>query len=236
MDGRRQGPENADDREDREPEPLLEQHRASERGDRRRWLRFAPQARQQAKAVEERDSDHRQEQQDLQTQQSAIGCANQRLGASDQQQRVERAGRGKQRNRGVSHLREARHHVARDRNPSRARWGPRPSEQPGQRNQPAEPQPRSEQMHHLIDLMDEPGRPLALYGMPDPAQADQQQRARGRGSPASASAPRRKASADQREWQTRDASTTPGRSWYRTAPCLSYRDRAPPQPSPPYWR
>jgi hypothetical protein len=29
-------------------------------------------------------------------------------------------------------------------------------------------------MYHLIDLVDEPGHPLALHGMPDPAQADRQ--------------------------------------------------------------
>jgi hypothetical protein len=84
-------------------------------------LCFPPQARHQAKTIEQRDSDHGQKQHDLQTQQSAVGCADQRSGAADQQQRVDRAGRGKERHRGVSHLREARHHVTRDQNPSRAR-------------------------------------------------------------------------------------------------------------------
>jgi len=56
-------------------------------------LWFPPQAREEAKTVEERDSDHRQEQQDLQTQQSSVGCADQRMDASDQQQGVDQAGR-----------------------------------------------------------------------------------------------------------------------------------------------
>src|SRR5690348_18215418 len=53
------------------------------------------------------------------------GRADQCLKTADQQEAVNRAGRGKERHRGVSHLREALHRVARDRNPSRARLGPR---------------------------------------------------------------------------------------------------------------
>jgi hypothetical protein len=61
MDWWRQGPENADDPKDDEPQALLAKNRAGERGDCRRRLRFAAEARQQAKTVEERDSDHREE-------------------------------------------------------------------------------------------------------------------------------------------------------------------------------
>jgi hypothetical protein len=46
-------------------------------------LCFPPQARHQAKTIEQRDSDHGQKQHDLQTQQSAVGCADQRSGATD---------------------------------------------------------------------------------------------------------------------------------------------------------
>ena len=59
---------NTDDRENGEAEPLLEKDRVSESGDYRRWLRLAAQAGQQAKTVEERNSDHCREQQDLQSQ------------------------------------------------------------------------------------------------------------------------------------------------------------------------
>jgi hypothetical protein len=65
VNSRRPRPQHADHHQDREPQPLLEENRASKRGGRRRGLCFPPQARQQAEAVEQRDSDHGQEQQDL---------------------------------------------------------------------------------------------------------------------------------------------------------------------------
>jgi hypothetical protein len=102
------------------------------------------QPRQQAKPVEESKADHRQKQQDLQTQQPTVGRIDQGSGTPNQQQGVERAGCGEQRNRHVSHLRETRHHLARYRGPFRAGRGPRSTQQPGQGKQPAEPQPGCE--------------------------------------------------------------------------------------------
>jgi len=54
-------------------------------------------------------------------------------------------------------------------------------------------------MHHLVDLMDEPGHSLALHGMPDPAQADQQQQRESKDRLHPPRRPRRKANADRED-------------------------------------
>jgi len=199
MAGGRPSPQHADHGEDRKPQPLFAENRPRQGGDRRRGLFFAAQPRQQAKPVEEGDSDHRQKQQHLHTQQPAVCCPNQGSGAPDQHQGVDRAGRCEQRHCGVSHLREARHHVAHDRNPSRAGRGSGACQQPRQRNQAAEPQPRGEQMHHLIDLVNEPGWPASLRRMPNPAQAHQQQQREGKDRRQAPTHPQYQANADQQD-------------------------------------
>jgi hypothetical protein len=65
VNGRRPGAEDADHGKNGKTERLLEEHRASEHGNRSRWLPFAAKARQQAETVDQCKEDHHREQQDL---------------------------------------------------------------------------------------------------------------------------------------------------------------------------
>src|SRR5438309_11253442 len=74
--GRRPGAEDANHGNYGKTKRLLEEHRASKRGDRSRRRRFAAKPRHQAETVGQRKNDHHRKQQDLQTQQSAVGRPN----------------------------------------------------------------------------------------------------------------------------------------------------------------
>ena len=69
-----------------------------------RWLRFAAKTRQQTETIDQRKNDHHREQQDLQTQQSTVGRADECLKTADQQEGVDCAGGGEQRNCSVSDM------------------------------------------------------------------------------------------------------------------------------------
>src|SRR5215472_9340196 len=128
--------------------------------------------RREMEAVDRRHSDHRNEQQDLDDEQAAIGGPEQCAEAADEQEGVDGAGQRDERDGRVSHMRE----IPKSKRDQGDLVGqsPRPPKKPSQWHQPTEPQPGCEQMSGLIELMTGPRRALLHCGVADPAETGKQ--------------------------------------------------------------